>query len=126
MALARALPKPASYWRLVRAPRYSVTFALPLLVVYEPLAALAPRMHGGTPIERMGWWTRAMLSIGAGLYEELLFRVLLVGSLAWLGRAALGMRAWSAGALATLVGAAVFSAFHYVGAYGDPFTLQSF
>jgi membrane protease YdiL (CAAX protease family) len=67
-----------------------------------------------------------MISLGAGIYEELLFRVLLVGFLAWGGRRVLGLGAGAAGALATLVGALVFSAFHYLGPYGDPLELPSF
>lgn len=73
-----------------------------------------------------GLATQLMISLGAGIYEELLFRVLLVGTLAWLGRAVLGWRTVTAGLLATIVGALVFSAFHYVGPYGDAFTLPSF
>jgi hypothetical protein len=69
---------------------------------------------------------RLMISLGAGIYEELLFRVLLVGSLAWLGRRALGWSAGVAGLAATIMGALVFSAFHYVGPYGDRLELASF
>jgi hypothetical protein len=32
----------ASYWEVSRAPRYSLLFALPLLVVYQILATLEP------------------------------------------------------------------------------------
>lgn len=67
-----------------------------------------------------------MISLGAGIYEELLFRVVLVGSLAALGTRVLGWSARSAGIMAALVGAFLFSAFHYVGAYGDPLELSSF
>jgi hypothetical protein len=70
--------------------------------------------------------TRLMVSLGAGLYEELLFRVILVSALDWGGRRLLGWSPWAAGAGATLLGAAIFSAFHYVGPYGDAFQLQSF
>ena len=70
--------------------------------------------------------TRLMLSLGAGLYEELLFRVLLVGSLAWAGQRLLGWRPLVAGMWAALIGAVVFSAFHYVGPYGDQLTAYSF
>lgn len=70
--------------------------------------------------------TRLMLSLGAGLYEELLFRVLLVGSVGWAGRRLLGFRPLVAGIWAALIGAVIFSAFHYVGPYGDPLTAYSF
>lgn len=203
-----------SYWVASRAPRYSLTFALPLLLVYEALAALLARPDGSglrngadvilrslaaaagrygpmmmgaaviglslwligrdvrrhgwmlrpsffarmlgesallavlvgvvvgvatrellqllpvvlvqAPLERVGWPTQLMLSLGAGLYEELLFRVLLVSALALGARTLLGLSVRAAGATAALGGALLFSAFHYVGAYGDPFTLQSF
>jgi Type II CAAX prenyl endopeptidase Rce1-like len=205
---------PGSYRHASRAPRYSLLFALPLLVCYQVLAALQPvtargavrngadvlletvfvalagrdgplvfmicliafglwlvardvRRHGGRlrvpvfagmlgeavvlalgfgtvvgaltsrvvapvawlaagQVERLGLETRLMLSVGAGIYEELLFRVVLVAALAWGARALLGWRPAAAGVLATLVGAAVFSAVHYVGRYGDPLTLYSF
>ena len=74
----------------------------------------------------MDWWTRLMVSLGAGIYEELLFRVLLVGALAAAARALLGWRPVTAGVAATLAGAAIFSAFHYIGPYGDRWQLYSF
>ena len=67
-----------------------------------------------------------MLSVGAGIYEELLFRVVLVAALAWIGHAVLGWRASVAGAWATVLGAILFSAAHYIGPYGDRLTLYSF
>jgi hypothetical protein len=74
----------------------------------------------------LGRWTVLMLSIGAGIYEELLFRVLLVGLLAWGARRLLGLRPLLAGVAATFVGALVFSAFHYIGPYGDQWDVYSF
>src|SRR5438046_114434 len=74
----------------------------------------------------MDWWTRLMVSLGAGIYEELLFRVLLVGALAAAARALLGWRPLTAGVAATFAGAAIFSAFHYLGPYGDRWQLYSF
>src|SRR5439155_157483 len=87
-----------SYWQVSRVPRYSLLFALPLL----------------------------LFSLGAGIYEELLFRVLLVGALAAAARGLLGWRPLTAGIAATLAGAAIFSAFHYIGPYGDRWQLYSF
>jgi hypothetical protein len=74
----------------------------------------------------LGLPTRLMISLGAGIYEELLFRVLLVGFLAWFGRRLLGWSAGAAGVMATIVGALIFSAFHYIGPYGDALELPSF
>jgi hypothetical protein len=77
-------------------------------------------------VEQMPTATKLMLSLGAGLYEELLFRVLLVGSLAWAGKRVLGLRPLMAGIWAALIGALIFSAFHYVGPYADRLTAYSF
>jgi hypothetical protein len=66
-----------------------------------------------------------VLSMGAGLYEELVFRVLLVGGLVGVLLAA-GLARVPAGVVAALLAALLFSAFHYVGPYGDPWTLSSF
>jgi CAAX prenyl protease-like protein len=206
--------RPGSYWEVSRAPRYSLLFALPLLLLYQVLATLEPvsrqgslrngadvileslfialagrqgplvfmvcliagglwlvvrdmRRHGGrlrasifarmlaestvlalgfgfavaaltsqlvlppamiapAQVQTLGWWSRLMLSVGAGIYEELLFRVVLVAALAWIGQAVLGWRPAVAGVWATLLGAMLFSAAHYVGPYGDRLTLYSF
>jgi Type II CAAX prenyl endopeptidase Rce1-like len=203
---------PASnYWSATRAPRYSLTFALPLLLAYEALAqllsgdggvrngadVLLKRLfvvlggrHGltlfavvligtglylvlrdwrrsGPPEGRyflgmvgescvyaacfggvtglltgmllhgprglllvqgtaLSLPTQLMVSLGAGIYEELLFRVILVSALARLASAGFGWGAWAAGAFATLVGATIFSAFHYIGPLGDTFQVSSF
>jgi hypothetical protein len=82
------------------------------------------RLGAGTP--GLGLATQLMISLGAGIYEELLFRVLLVGLLAWAGRRLFGWSAGAAGIFATVVGALIFSAFHYIGPYGDHLELASF
>ena len=72
------------------------------------------------------WWTRLMVSLGAGIYEELLFRVLLVTALAATARALFGWTPVAAGVAATVLGAAIFSAFHYLGPYVDRLQVYSF
>jgi hypothetical protein len=91
--------------------------------ILGPLGALAAGSNG---IETMSLPARIMLSIGAGLYEELLFRVALVSALANGARLAFGWGRTGAGAIATILGALIFSAFHYVGELGEDFELQSF
>ena len=90
------------------------------------LHVLAMTGAATTQIAKMSWSTRLMLSLGAGLYEELLFRVLLVSALAAGARIVFGLGNTGAGVFATIVGALIFSAFHYIGPYGDPFRLTSF
>ena len=69
--------------------------------------------------------TQLVVSLGAGIYEELVFRVLLVSALVAVGRA-LGWRRPVAVGAAVAASAIVFSAFHYVGPLGDVFTMPSF
>ena len=209
----------SNYWRTARAPRYSLIFALPLLLAYEVLASslshdevtgvrngadvllkslflalggreglvvfgallvgggawvvwqdyrrwgsLDPRVFGlmaaesvayalafgmvtstltglllpglaiiaraaGVPLGTAGAWslpTQLMISLGAGIYEELLFRVILVSGLAWIARKAFGWSTTTAGLFAVGAGALIFSAFHYIGPYGDRFDFGSF
>jgi hypothetical protein len=204
----------STYFSLSRAPRYSILFALPLLLGYQALTALLPPGGGGDlrngadallrtafimvagphgsailmaaiillgvylvardmratndslrpkvfagmvveaallatafgfvigiatakllgslqtlnlgPLANTSWPTRLMLSLGAGLYEELFFRVLLVTGLATGARIAFGFSRRAAGFLAAIVSAFVFAAFHYIGPYGDQVELQSF
>lgn len=65
------------------------------------------------------------LSLGAGLYEELVFRVLLVPFLVFVF-AKLGFGAKGSLMAGVVLGALLFSAVHYMGSMGDVFTLQSF
>jgi hypothetical protein len=74
---------------------------------------------------RLGVFDGIVLSLGAGIYEEILFRVLLTGGLFAL-LSAWGVRRGRAAAAAVLVSALVFSAFHYVGPYAYPLELGSF
>jgi membrane protease YdiL (CAAX protease family) len=75
---------------------------------------------------QFGLGTQVMLSLGAGIYEELLFRVILVTALVALARVGFGWKDGGARAFGVIIGALIFSAFHYVGPYGDPWTLQTF
>ena len=98
----------------------TVVGVLTALVLQGP-AALAV---GG--LSEFGFATQVMLSLGAGIYEELLFRVILVSGLAFLARRVIGWLPGASNVAAVLLGAMIFSAFHYIGPYGDPWELQSF
>lgn len=96
------------------------------LVVGQLTTMLLPQLAILQGVGALDTSTQLMVSLGAGIYEELLFRVILVGALAWLFTRGLGWTPRAAGIAAAMLGAFIFSAFHYVGAYGDPLRLDSF
>jgi membrane protease YdiL (CAAX protease family) len=59
------------------------------------------------------------LAVGAGIFEELLFRGVLLGGLYALLRHAVGTDRWTAGLTAMLVSAYLFSAYHHWGPTGE-------
>jgi membrane protease YdiL (CAAX protease family) len=67
-----------------------------------------------------------LVSLGAGIYEEFVFRVLLLGVLVFLLHRFLHLQQLVAYGLAAVLGAALFAAFHYIGPFGDPLQLPSF
>jgi hypothetical protein len=67
-----------------------------------------------------------VLSLGAGFYEELVFRLLAIGGLVALLRRATGtVGGWTSAALLG-VSSLAFSLFHHVGAGSEPFTTGAF
>ena len=106
----------------------SVVLALAFGIVVGIVAAeLVSSLHLAIgPVESVSRGSALVISLGAGLYEELLFRVILVGLLLWAGKHVLGLGPVAAGTIAVLGGALVFSAFHYIGPYGDRFETSSF
>ncbi len=100
----------------------SAVYAVGVAVVVSSLVGI---LFAAAPPPEGALWTQLALSVGAGLYEELLFRVLLVGGLALLFQALMESPT-QAYVLAALLGAVLFSWAHYVGPLGDPFALPSF
>jgi CAAX prenyl protease-like protein len=212
---ATRLTIPTGYWTTVRAPRYSLVFAFPLLLLYEALALLLSRLEladvrngadvllkqlfvglgghyglalfglvlvgggaalvfsdlrrspgvrpryflfmagesilyalsfgivagtltglllprlmvptgAGAAVTARNLPVQLMVSLGAGIYEELLFRVILVSGLVVVARKIFGGSRTGAAAFGVVLGAVIFSAFHYIGPYGDRFTVGSF
>jgi len=102
----------------------AVTGALMGPLARPPGAPVGWAVAAAAPVA-LGTGAELVLSLGAGLYEELVFRVLLIPALA------AALAAGGAGRRAALAGAAVlsalaFSAAHYVGPLGDEWALGSF
>jgi hypothetical protein len=107
---------------LVEAVAYAITMRLVAGWVVGKLALAQSPIQGG--------FTGAVMSAGAGFYEEISFRVILFGLGARLLKMLFPMLdplrprlmtlAWA------LIESAAFSGWHYVGALGDTFELRSF
>src|SRR5256885_16233948 len=69
---------PSSYWQASRAPRYSLSFALPLLLFYQVLAVL---LAHGTRSVRNGADVilQSLFMAVAGSWGPLVFMVCLIG-----------------------------------------------
>ena len=106
----------------VLASIFGTAVALVTMQLLRPVLAFS----AAAQLSSLGWGERLMLSLGAGLYEELLFRVVLVTFIALFARRVVGTSPRVANVIAVVVGALLFSAAHYVGAYGDPLQLGSF
>lgn len=114
-------------WMIGESAVYAVVLAFLVSSVVGMIFAMAPVTLAAAQMAEQSIWTKLALSIGAGLYEELLFRVVLVGGLFWVVRRLVSKRnpvLTYAGV--AIVGALLFSAVHYVGALGDAFTWASF
>lgn len=104
----------------------SALYALFFGTVVATLTSLVLPGYGYLRVgESIGFGQKLAASLGAGLYEELVFRLIMTGGLIWL-LTRLQLKPALAAGSAVLISSLIFSAFHYIGAYGDPFMLGSF
>ncbi len=68
---------------------------------------------------------RLMIGVGAGVYEEIVFRALLITALL-LFLQAFKVSEQNRGIIAIVGSAILFSGFHYIGEFGEPFVLTTF
>jgi membrane protease YdiL (CAAX protease family) len=94
------------------------------LLVGPTLVAAQQAMGLGAPGSR-NYLSDVVSSFGAGLHEELIFRVVLFGGGAFALKK-FGMKAWQAVIASALVSSLIFSAVHHLGALGEPFTIRAF
>ncbi len=73
-----------------------------------------------------GVFSSFIMSIGAGLYEEIVFRLILMGGMFWGMTKLPKFPRIGAAVIAVIASSLIFSAIHYVGNMADVFTLGSF
>jgi hypothetical protein len=104
----------------------SVIYASLVTLVATFFISMVFAISTNDPISSLSGLQKFALSLGAGLYEELFFRVILVSLLILVFRKVFNNKNWAATTAAIVLSALLFSMVHYVGSMGDAFTLSSF
>jgi hypothetical protein len=104
---------------------YALTMGSLIVFVMTKVLHVSPRLAGGM-IASQGLGTRFVMSLGAGVWEETVFRLGIMTGVALLLERVLGLGRWVAMILALVVSAGLFSAMHHIPPYGDPLQLGVF
>jgi membrane protease YdiL (CAAX protease family) len=106
---------------LLESAIYALTMGTFIVFVMTRGLGISPQMAGGGGfVAQQGFGTRIVMSLGAGVYEETVFRLGILTGLTLLFDRVIGMRRWVAFLLALLLQAVLFSAMHHIPPYGDP------
>ncbi len=100
-------------------------YAIVVAFISNTLISLIFNIAATDPVQSLSYLQKLALSLGAGLYEELFFRVILVSLLMLLFNKLFGKK-WAAVIASVTLSALLFSAVHYIGSMGDLFTFSSF
>jgi len=103
----------------------STVYAIVVAMISQSLVSLVLNLAASDPINTLSMMQKLALSLGAGLYEELFFRVILVTAFILIFTKILGKK-WAGVTAAVVLSALLFSAVHYIGDMGDAFTMGSF
>jgi len=103
---------------------YALTMGSLIVFVMTRVLHVSPRLAGG--IAGQGLGTRFVMSLGAGVWEETIFRLGIMTGLVMLLDRVLGLGRWVAVAVALVVSSVLFSAMHHIPPYGDPLQLGVF
>ena len=109
---------------LLESAIWALTMGSLIVLIMTRVLGISPRLAGG--IEGQGLVTRFVLSLGAGVYEETVFRLGLLSGLVVVLEKLVHIARWAAVIGALLLSSAVFSAMHHLPPYGDPVALGPF
>jgi hypothetical protein len=106
---------------------YAVTMGSLICFLMVDLLHIDPKLFIGCAAgpEQASLVAKLVLSLGAGVHEEIVFRLIMVGGGVWLFTRGFGLRRWLAIALAMLISSVLFSAAHHV-IGGEPFRVGAF
>jgi membrane protease YdiL (CAAX protease family) len=102
---------------------YALSMGSIILFIMHRFVELVPGLSFGGG-SGLSFIDIVVISAGAGLHEELIFRLIGVSGLSWLLAGAMGEKqAW---VVAVIVSSLVFSLAHHIGPHGEPFTFAAF
>ena len=112
---------------LLESAIYALTMGSLICFVMIDFLHIDPKLFIGCAAgpEQASPAAKLVLSLGAGVHEELLFRLVMVGGGVWLFERAFGLRRWLAIALAFAISSVLFSAAHHI-IGGEPFHVGAF
>jgi membrane protease YdiL (CAAX protease family) len=110
---------------LIESAIYALTMGSLIVFVMTRVLHVSPRLAGGA-IATQGLGSRFVMSLGAGVWEETIFRLGIMTGVAVLLERVLGLGRWVAVAVALLASSVLFSAMHHIPPYGDPLHLGVF
>jgi hypothetical protein len=114
---------------LLESAIYAVTMGSLICFVMVDLLHVDPKMWIGAPLatgpEQANPLAKLVLSLGAGVHEELVFRLLMVGGGTWLLAQLIGVNRWVAIVTSMLISSVLFSAAHHL-IGGEPFRVGAF
>jgi hypothetical protein len=109
---------------LLESTIYALTMGSIIVLLMTKVLGFSPGLSASLP--QQGLVTRLVMSLGAGVYEELVFRLGLLGGCLVLLQKLLGMSRWAALVGAFALSSVVFSTVHYLPPTGDTFAFESF
>lgn len=105
-------------WMVLESSVYAIILAVGLSKIVGGLLQMLPE----APVQHIPFIQQFALSLGAGIYEELFFRVILVSALLFIFKRIINKQ-WVAYGLSAVIAALLFSAVHFFGAMGDSFSM---
>jgi hypothetical protein len=109
---------------LLESTIYALTMGSLIVLVMTRVLGIEPGLSAA--LEQQGVVARFVMSLGAGVYEELVFRLGLLGGTFWLMQRVLGWSGWASALVAVLLSSVAFSAVHHIPPLGDPLRLDIF
>jgi membrane protease YdiL (CAAX protease family) len=107
---------------------YALTMGSLIVFVMTRVLGVSPRLavEDAGLVASQGLGTRFVMSLGAGVYEETVFRLGLMTGIVVLLAKVVGIRRWIAIAIALVVSSILFSAMHHIPPHGDPLHMGVF